>query len=174
MTKTLEERVRALEDREELIQLKARYVNINDGGWKGPTHRDPGAIADMFTEDGVWDARPNAGYAEGREAIRAVFENFAAFKFIVHMPLAPIIEIDGDVATGNWHVLVASTMPDDSALWILGLYHEKYVRTESGWKIKHLRFEEIVTAPYDLGWSKAMQQVMGAHQGQSLESLQRK
>lgn len=32
MSKTIEERLQVLEDREEIIKLKARYVNYNDGG----------------------------------------------------------------------------------------------------------------------------------------------
>ena len=171
MSKSIEERLRAIEDREELIKLKARYVNYNDGGWQGPTHTNPGAVADLFTEDGVWDALPNAGYAKGRADIKAVFEKFQAFKFIVHYVTNPLIEVDGDTATGHWHALVVSTMPDDSALWILGLYDERYVRTEQGWKIKSLRFEAIVTAPYELGWGKVMQQALGSRSDVSLAPL---
>lgn len=64
MNKTLKERVQALEDQQEIIKLKARYVNCNDGGWKRPTHTDPGVVAQLFAECGVWDNRPTAGYAE--------------------------------------------------------------------------------------------------------------
>ncbi|MCH9828726.1 MAG: nuclear transport factor 2 family protein [Gammaproteobacteria bacterium] len=78
MTKNLEQRVQALEDREAVIKLKARYVNINDGGWEGPTHTDPNAIAQMFTEDGVWDGLPHVAYAEGLEQIRELFHKFVA------------------------------------------------------------------------------------------------
>jgi len=53
MSRTIEERLRALEDREEILRLKARYVNYNDGGWNGPTHANPQAVADMFVEDGI-------------------------------------------------------------------------------------------------------------------------
>jgi SnoaL-like domain len=157
MSKTIEERLQALEDREELINLKARYVNYNDGGWQGPTHTDPDAVADMFVEDGIWDGSPNAGYAQGRAEIKALFERFRAVKFIIHYLANPLIEVDGDRATGHWHALVTSTMPDDTSLWILGLYKEQYVRTSQGWKIKVLRFETAVAAPYELGWGKAMQ-----------------
>ena len=157
MTKSIEERLKALEDREELIKLKARYVNYNDGGWRGPTHTDPDAVADMFVDDGIWDGSPNAGYAQGRAEIKALFERFRAVKFIVHYVTNPLIEVDGDTATGHWHALVTSTMPDDTAFWILGLYKEQYVRTSHGWRIKVLRFETAVTAPYEAGWAKAMQ-----------------
>jgi ketosteroid isomerase-like protein len=163
MSKTIEERLRALEYREELIKLKARYVNYNDGGWRGPTHTNADAVADMFVEDGIWDGSPNAGYAQGRAEIRALFQQFRAVKFIVHYVTNPLIEVDGDTATGHWHALVTSTMPGDVSLWILGLYKEQYVRTAQGWKIKVLRFETAVAAPYELGWGKAMLPVPAAN-----------
>lgn len=154
MARTLEERVQALEDREEIIKLKARYVNYNDGGWKGPTHTNPQAIADMFVEDGVWDGSPNAPYAKGKKEIKELFETFGAVPFIVHYVTNPLIEVDGNYATGHWHALVTMTVPGNQALWNLGLYIEEYVRTEAGWKFKTLRFETASTSPYELGWAK--------------------
>jgi ketosteroid isomerase-like protein len=157
MGKSIEERLQALEDREAIIKLKARYVNYNDGGWVGPTHTNPQAVADMFVEDGVWDGSPNAGYAKGKQAIKELFEAFGAVPFIVHYVTNPLIEVDGDTATGHWHALVTSTMPTPDgpqALWVLGLYKEEYVRTAEGWKFKTLRFETAATAPYEQGWAK--------------------
>jgi hypothetical protein len=157
MQKTLEERLQAIEDRESIIKLKARYVNLNDGGWKGPTHTNPEAVGDMFIEHGVWDGRPNTGYAVGRAAIIELFKAFQVVPFIVHYITNPIIEVDGDYATGHWHALVTMTMPDRQALWTLGLYIDEYVRTAEGWKFKTLRFDTASTAPYELGWGKVQQ-----------------
>jgi ketosteroid isomerase-like protein len=154
MTKTIEERLQALEDREEIVKLKARYANYNDGGWSGPTHAHPDEVADMFVEDGIWDGTPVAGYAKGREQIRELFRKFAAVPFIIHYVTNPLIEVDGDTATGHWHALVTATTPDRTALWSLGMYDEKYVRTGEGWKIQTLRFTCAANAPYDLGWGK--------------------
>lgn len=154
MGRSLEERVKVLEDQQAIIKLKARYVNCNDGGWKGPTHSDPQAVADMFTEDGVWDGRPSTGYAKGRAEIRQLFEAFGAVPFIVHYVTNPVIEVDGDTATGHWHALVTITAPGEQALWNLGLYIDEYARTGDGWKFKSLRFETAATTPYELGWAK--------------------
>jgi hypothetical protein len=160
MPKTIEARLRVLEDREAIIKLKYRYVNLNDGGWKGPTHAHPDAVADMFVEDGVWDGRPHSGYAEGREQIRQLFRSFASLPFIVHYVTNPLIEIDGDHATGHWHALVTATITAQGALWILGTYEDEYVRTATGWKVKSLRFVSAANSPYELGWAK--QQFIGA------------
>ncbi|MDB5985668.1 MAG: hypothetical protein JWR16_721 [Nevskia sp.] len=155
MTKTLEQRIQALEDQQAIIRLKAQYVNYNDGGWEGGTHRYPAEVADMFVEDGVWDGRPNAGYAEGREEIRKLFESFAVVPFIVHYVTNPLIEVEGDAAVGHWHALVTSTMPPDGqGVWTLGIYKEHYVRTGQGWKFKSLRFVAAANTTYELGWGK--------------------
>jgi hypothetical protein len=45
----LERRVRALEDIEAIKQLKYRYADACDRGY------DANALADLFTEDAVWD-----------------------------------------------------------------------------------------------------------------------
>jgi ketosteroid isomerase-like protein len=154
MAKTIEERLQALEDREEILKLKARYVNYNDGGWNGPTHTNPQAVADMFTEDGIWDGAPDSGYAKGRQQIKELFESFGAVPFIVHYVTNPLIEIDGDTATGHWHALVTATMPGPQAIWILGIYKDDYVRRPEGWKFKSLRFDTIAATPYEKGWAK--------------------
>jgi ketosteroid isomerase-like protein len=156
MGRSIEQRLQALEDREEIIKLKARYVNYNDGGWNGPTHASPQAVADMFVEDGVWDGAPNSGYAKGRAQIKELFDSFAVVPFIVHYVTNPVIDIDGDAATGHWHALVTATMPGPQAVWILGLYKDEYVRCPDGWKFKTLRFDTIASTPYEQGWAKQL------------------
>lgn len=154
MLASVESRLRALEDCEEIRRLKFRYVNLNDGGWRGPSHAQPEAVADLFVEDGIWDGRPHSGYAQGRAEIIALFRSFGAVPFIVHYVTNPLITVEGDLGEGHWHALVTATMPDGNALWILGIYHDVYVRTPTGWKIKNLRFVSAANSPYDLGWAR--------------------
>ncbi|MAT49924.1 MAG: hypothetical protein CMK32_01910 [Porticoccaceae bacterium] len=150
----VEQRLQVVEDREAIIKLKATYVNYNDGGWKGPTHCFPDEVADLFVEDGIWDGRPYSGYAEGKDQIRELFKAFQIMPFIIHYVTNPLIEVDGDNATGHWHAIVTANMPDGSARWILGLYKEAYVRTAAGWKFRTLNFETMANTPYDMGWGK--------------------
>lgn len=77
----------------------------------------------------------------------------------------PVIDVDGDTATGQWHVLVTGTLPDREAVWILGVYKDEYRRTAEGWKFKTLRFVAAANAPYGSGWGK--QQFMPAPGGSS-------
>ena len=155
MQRTLEQRLLLIEDREEIARLQARYVNLNDGGWSGPTHRFPEAVAELFVADGIWEGPETSGRACGRAAIVALFREFSVIPFIVHYITNPLIEIDGDTATGEWHAIVTSTMPGGQALWTLGKYSNNYLRTPAGWRYTTLRFVAAANSPYELGWGKA-------------------
>lgn len=156
MSKSIEERLRLLEDREEIAQLKARYCNLNDGGWReqGPTHGHVDELKALFVEDALWDGGAVAGRAEGRDEIGELFASFQAIPFVIHNVMNPVIEISGDHATGNWHAVIAATDPEGQALWTLGIYKEEYVRMAEGWRYKSLIFIPATNAPYELGWGK--------------------
>jgi len=149
----LHRRLQKLEDSNEIAKLQARYINLNDGGWDGPTHRFPVEVADLFIDGGVWDGPP--GRAEGKAAIIEIFRSFQALPFIVHYVANPLIEVNGDEAYGEWHAIVTSTVPgSDQALWTLGKYINNYVRTAAGWKYRQLKFVACAISPYELGWAK--------------------
>lgn len=154
MSKTLEERVQRLEDIDEIAKMQARYIDFNDGGWKGPTHQHPQEVADLFVDDGVWEGPSGTARAEGRQAIIDLFTQFAAVPFIIHCITNPLIEVDGDSAHGEWHAIIPTTMPDCQALWTIGKYINDYVRTEQGWKCKSMFFEAATITTYETGWGK--------------------
>jgi ketosteroid isomerase-like protein len=146
---TLDERYRALDDIEEIKALKARYARACDNNY------DADAIAALFVEDAIWDGG-SLGRAEGREKIRAFFRRASAFfPFAIHHVINPTIEIDGDHATGEWHLLQPATMAkEDKAVWLAATYHDEYVRVGGRWMFKHLRVTANFLTPYDEGWAK--------------------
>ena len=148
---SLAQRVRVLEDLESIKQLKALYCNYCDGGWDRPTH-DYDKIAALFTEDAVTEG--TAARTAGRENIRRLYRSYQATPFAFHRVTNPIIEVAGDRAKGNWHVLVALTRPDQQAVWIAGIYDEEYARTRDGWRIKTLKFTPAFITRYEQGWGK--------------------
>jgi hypothetical protein len=87
--------------------------------------------------------------------------------FIVHYVTNPVIDVDGDTATGHWHALVTGTLPSREAMWTLGIYKEEYVRTTQGWKFKTLKFVTAANTTYDLGWGKKQ----FAFEGQGYEEV---
>lgn len=163
MKRTIEQRLQAIEDTQEITTLKARYCHYCDGGWDRAPHTYYNEIADLFIEDGVWDARPLSELAEGREAIRDLFKRLREVPFAMHFVTNPIIEVKGDTATGNWHAMilltgpVLATGPDENrqaAYWLFGIYSEEYVRTPEGWRYKSLRMTPAIYTPYEAGWGK--------------------
>ena len=145
----LEARVRRLEDVEAIRQLKARYCRLCDDGY------DADRLADLFTEDAVWDGGA-LGKAEGRERIRRFFQRTPqVMPFAVHMVMNPIIDVAGDGATGTWYLLqAASYAPEGVALWGSARYDEEYVRVGGEWKFKRLRLTSFFWTPFGEGWLK--------------------
>lgn len=148
MKTTVEQRLQALEDIQEIAHLKAYYCNAADCGWDRP-HCDSDAVASLFVEDGVWDAGVMGRYG-GREEIRAMFKSLTNFKVDFHIIGNPIIKVNGDTATGQWHGLFPLVKGDeDQAMWIAGVYNDEFVRTPHGWKFKQLSLTLAFTGKSD-------------------------
>ncbi|MGH7961177.1 MAG: nuclear transport factor 2 family protein [Candidatus Binatia bacterium] len=150
MSMTLEQRVQILEDIQAITALKAAYCNGADGGWDRPSH-DADAVAALFVADGMWDGG-KIGRGEGREGIRALFTSFKRFPFAFHRITNPIIKVNGDTATGEWHFLVPITLDRDRARWFGGIYSDEFVRTPDGWKFKSLKATSAFVAKNEQGW----------------------
>ena len=148
----MEKRLRTLEDIVEITELKAAYCNYADGGWDRLTH-DYDGVASLFVEDGVWDGG-GVGRGDGREGIRTMFKAIRNIPFAFHRVTNPIIKVQGDTATGNWHVLVPLTQPDGQSYWIAGIYDDEFVRTPDGWKFKLLSWKPAFITPFEKPWGK--------------------
>jgi len=147
--KTIEERLRALEDIEEIRKLKTRYAAACDDNYNAD------AIAALFIEDAVWDGGA-LGKAEGRAAIRKFFSRATEFfPFAIHHVMNPIVEIDGDRATAQWYLLQPATMAKgNQAVWLAAIYHDEYVRHDGRWMFKRLKVTSHFLTPYEEGWAK--------------------
>ena len=146
----LEARIAGIEDLEAIKQLKARYCEICDD------NHNPDDIVTIFTEDGIWEGK-GIGTAKGHAEIRELFVGFQkAMSYSQHMVMNPIIEIDGDTATGRWYIFLPSTFrKGNQARWQGARYNEDYVRENGTWKIKHLRIAgPRMIADYETGWAR--------------------
>ena len=148
--RTIEARLRVLEDVEEIRKLKARYCAACDDS------HNPDTLGPLFAADAVWEAS-GVGRAEGREAIKALLGGIGRSGTIRnsgHHALNPIIEVDGDRATGHWRLIMLYTgyRADRSLQYrrIIGWYREQYVRSKGGWQFQHLYCEVEEHAPYVL------------------------
>ena len=146
----LERRVKVIEDIEEIKRLKARYCAYCDDNYNAE------AIAGLFTEDAVWDGGIR-GRADGREEIRSFFVGAAKrLPFAIHMVMNPMIEVDGDRATGVWYLFQPCTYAESNqAVWGSARYDEEYVRVNGKWMFKHLTLTSHFWTPFDKGWVEA-------------------
>ncbi len=139
----LARQVRELRDVEEIRLLIARYHAASDGTLATGTHRDPQAIADLFTPDGVWNVP--GGPFTGPTEILAKARELQSIPSIVHVPVVHMLTVDGDVARGEFKCVAASRRsPTSPPSWSIGTYHTVAVRTPQGWRLQELSWEHLV------------------------------
>ena len=137
----IEKRITRLEDIEAIKQLKARYSHICDDD------HNPDQIASVFAEDGVWESA-DFGQARGHEEIKKLFSGFKEmFTFSQHNMMNPVIEINGNTATGIWYIMGPWTLREgEKENWMALRYDDDYIKINGEWKYQHLRVVLRMTA----------------------------
>lgn len=142
----MQARVQALEDIEAIRRLKAAYCDACDDDHNGD------AVAALFVPDGVWEHQGRIR-AVGTDAIATHMFSIRAsgiMKRSAHQVFNPVIDVDGDTATGAWRFLMMYTASDDSFVRIIGRYRDTYVRTrDDGWRFASLLAIVEESGPYD-------------------------
>jgi SnoaL-like domain len=150
---TLEDRVRAIEDRLEIYNLIASHPPSADTG--GSEH-----IAACWVEDGVFDRGENLSSPRGRDTIASHVlsaEHQAAIaRGIAHFTGLPHVAIDGDTAvvTSYLQILVPQTegnpvdVPNHGSgrgfrVHRMTANRWELVRTPQGWKFKHRALRQL-------------------------------
>lgn len=143
---SVEARLARLEARAEIEELRANYCyHVDDGNGE--------AFASLFAEDAVLDfgsAGTYAGHEELREFVGSAVPDH--YEFIVHMVHNPVVEVDGDAATGRWYFEAPATTTGGTAVWIQGRYDDEYVRAEGEWLFAAVTARFNYVADYDGGW----------------------
>jgi hypothetical protein len=134
VTLTLQE----ISDRIEIQDLVTAYSHAIDT-------RDWDALDDVFTPDAFVDYSAMGGSAGDVAATKAFLAQampmFASFQ---HMVATTRVVLDGDTATGRTicHNPMVVEHAGDTTVFFCGLwYHDRFVRTPSGWRIAE-RIEE--------------------------------
>lgn len=101
---------------------------------------NPDSIASVFAEDAIWES-DDFGKAERHDAIRELFRDFQKmFSFSQHNIMNPIIEINGERATGVWYIMGPWTYTEkNDEKWLALRYDDDYVKLNGEWKYQHLR-----------------------------------
>lgn len=144
--RTLEQRIRAIEDRLEIYNLVAGHPPSADTG------ADYYAEA-VYTEDGVFDRGPDLSGASGNKAIASSLKSAghqaAIAGGLAHFAGLPFIELDGDRATVTSYLQILAPHKSGEPIEVPNHgtsrgYHIhrvvtnrwELVRTAAGWKIK--------------------------------------
>ena len=156
----IEARIRRLEDIDAIKTLRAKFCYAMDTvNWE--------EVASMFTEDAVAEMG-TYGRCEGRDEIAKFARETlpASLSFVLHMLHNPVIEVDGDKATGEWYFEAPLTYspPIDTlntigplthrAMWAAGKFEDEYIKIGGEWKFKKFASKMYYETPYDEGWVK--------------------
>lgn len=132
------------EDRDELLELLARYMSM-------PDTKDWDELpSTVFTDPVIWDFRSLSGVAPTTvpraELTGRLRVAFAGFEATHHAATSPIITIDGDRAHIRAHLraeqwLASHLVPDgsDNCMLVVGFYDDDAVRTPEGWRIERVK-----------------------------------
>lgn len=158
-THTLEQRVRAIEDREAILKTMYDYAYALDFG------KDVREYTDLYTDDAVFQSvpppptgaavpadlaaraemRPAAGAVVGRKALEAWITNewqvrdrlLAAGHYRIHEMMESDIVLDGDSATSRSYF--QTTDNDNGHIFVvsIGVYKDTLARSHDGrWRLK--------------------------------------
>ncbi|HWH26264.1 MAG TPA: nuclear transport factor 2 family protein [Pseudolysinimonas sp.] len=133
--RSIEARIRVLEDHHDIAALVARHQDVAD-------QKDFDSWPDILTDDIVVEF-PFASHT-GRDGIAEWGRNaLAIFEATFHMQSNLILEIDGDTARGRttaWAVGIARAESRRRTFEEGGVYQWTFRRTSEGWRIAKLSF----------------------------------
>lgn len=157
------ERLRLLEDAEEIRWMKAYYAQVCDEKFGDDHAARPQDVIDaavrpmverVFAEDAVW-----AGSMKGEPpwvGREAIFQRLrlSAWTFAMHYYVNPVIEISGDTAHARWMLWEPCTTAEtNQATWMSAITEDDYVRTPDGWRLKHYAVTYKFLTPFDRPWT---------------------
>ena len=132
----LRNELQRLWDLEHIKRLKYDYCYYGDWTTNGMVDIDK--FSRLFSEDAKWDV--GLGACVGRAAIAAHCKTLTfSWAHGIHYAINPRIDLDGDRATGTWHLLGPLVRDGDQyPFWQSGVYYEQYIRTKDGWRIQEM------------------------------------
>lgn len=138
----LEERVQALEDRDEIRELTARYCHA-------VARADVAAIVALFCEDGYFEMGDRVSRG------RAELERFyAAVAIPPPLPFIQnhVVELAGDEARGLCSAEIRMVRSGE-AITAAGHYEDRYRRVNSAWKFAGRTLHMFHMVPLSKGWA---------------------
>lgn len=143
-----------MSDYQQIVAIKYRYGELIDKLVRDPSPGDAEQLADLVTEDAVFEWYELLGRHEGRKNIVRLFTETLPSKngWMWHSFFNPIVEINGDRAEGRFKILAMSVRkgaPPAAPNTTYGRYVDQFVRCPDGrWRQCGLTFfNETVKPP---------------------------
>lgn len=134
MTQSIEDRLRALEDRQAIYQVICGYGYAVDG-------LNAEAVGSFYVDEGIY-AVGDIGEMKGRETIEAITREPGHLGYVAagcaHISTLPYVVIDGDRAVATCHTMV--NMHGENGFFIGRLSASRIQlarQAGGGWKIVH-------------------------------------
>ncbi len=140
---TLEDRIRILEDREEIRELTTRYCHAVAAG-------DAAAIVDLFCEDGTFST--NERSTSGKEALMRFYTSLAEQPPIPFIQNHVLDEINNDSAKGRCSAEIRMVQNGES-ITTAGWYTDSFRRVDGNWKFATRFFHVFHMVPLREGWA---------------------
>jgi hypothetical protein len=157
---TLEKQVRNLQDIEDIKKLQRAFGFYLE-------HWMADEIIDLFADGPDTSLSLAAGEFRGKEKIRLFCyrgkggdqaRKIEKPEFLHQvMQLSGIVDVDpgGKTAKGRWYGFGANALPAEGGIapgWMNGVYENEYVKEDSRWKFKKVRWCMTFNAPYMESW----------------------
>jgi hypothetical protein len=142
--------------------LKADYGELVDRRFSRGAVVEPetldrvvGEIAELFTEDAVWDGGPVLGSARGRSAISQRLRA-PTLTFSRHLFTKPRIRVDGESASGRWDLLSPCRTPDGRSWWMCGYEDDEYLLEGGAWRHSSMRLTTVFMTETGEGFDRIL------------------
>ena len=139
----LETRLHAMEDRDAIRELTARYCYHAVRG-------DIEEIVALFTEDGVMEAGDTC--EQGPEALTALYRETLGELRPIPCVHNHVVDLDGDNATGSCTVELRM-IENGEAYTAAGWYEDRFRRVAGTWKFSHRKLFFHHRVPLAKGWA---------------------
>jgi len=155
--RNLEAKLEVQEDVSAIMNLKGRYTQIADSRQYAKNEDDRKTIAtdiaNLFTEDALWDGGKTFGTHRGRKEIYEYFRQ-PSWKLALHFAMNPQIHVEGSKARGYWYLFLPGITKENVAAWMGGFYEDEYVKKNDRWLFKIVKPTFLFLTPYEDGWVK--------------------
>ena len=142
----LEARVRELQDRNEIQELRFRYhIAVNE--------KKPEMIPDLFSENGEIDFA-HLGKAQGKAQVATFYKQALSdlVPFVKQFIHNHVITINGDTGAGLSY-LEAKPIFNGESFLVAARFDDEYVRENGRWKFRKMSLLPYFMVPLKEGWS---------------------